>query len=562
MLQQFPVYISRHEVEPHPLSSLVLDPLTHASFVAIFCDGVSMSATERRQVPRTKLEKLAYIHIEPDNGGIVLNVSDGGLAFHSMAPVEKNGQVLFSLKEQNRRIDVCGELVWTDEVQKIGGLRFTTLTSEAREQITNWASQAQEPEISRSSSLGAAFLRAFPNLKVRNLVPRVATSEDLSPRWTKVRLKLSGFSAGLATGLLVSMLTGLIFAFTYAHRQQFGESLIRLGEKMASKAPTKSATPSFAQTAGTIAPPTPSIQTPVLVTATPGGVPAHRKLQQSDPEFQDVVQIFPPPHSETGKTPENARRPVVSSPLPTDAQSLKTNRVSSESGPQNATSSAQHIAPPNAGMVASAAPISLAPTAVPPPATASTGLPTPREPLHQVQVSSVSAAPALPLQHFFDLGKFRQQQAAQDLSERVTQLGMRSNVVNKGHLWMSSYQVLVGPYLTESEEKKIHGDLSTNGIKALPFERGSRGFAFRSNLSVGGSRLPVGELSITWETYVSEAKVKFMQDGSLIASANASWSNRPQKFAHNEYVYENGGGNSRPLLEVHFAGLDRALVFK
>jgi hypothetical protein len=79
---------------------------------------------------------------------------------------------------------------------------------------------------------------------------------------------------------------------------------------------------------------------------------------------------------------------------------------------------------------------------------------------------------------------------------------------------------------------------------------------------VGGSRLPVGELSITWETYVSEAKVKFMQDGSLIASANASWSNRPQKFAHNEYVYENGGGNSRPLLEVHFAGLDRALVFK
>ena len=91
-----------------------------------------MSATERRQVPRTKLEKLAYIHIEPDNGGIVLNVSDGGLAFHSMAPVEKNGQVLFSLKEQNRRIDVCGELVWTDEVQKIA--RFGDIEALAERQ--------------------------------------------------------------------------------------------------------------------------------------------------------------------------------------------------------------------------------------------------------------------------------------------------------------------------------------------------------------------------------------------------------------------------------------------
>ena len=521
-----------------------------------------MSATERRQVPRTKVEKLAYIHIEPDNGGIVLNVSDGGLAFHSMAPVEKNGQLLFSLKEQNRRIDVCGELVWTDEVQKIGGLRFTTLTSEAREQITNWASQAEEPKSNGGSTLGAAFLRAFPSLKVGNLVRRVETSEDRYPRWTKVRLKLSGFSAGLATGLLVSMLTGLIFAFTYAHRQQFGESLIRLGEKMASKTPTKSVAPTPAQTASPSASATPSVQTSAPVSATPSSAPPHSKRQKGEPEFQDVVQIFPPPRSATAKQPEKARKPDVSSPLPADPQSLRTNRVISESEPQNTTSSAQHTTPPNAGMVASAAPISLAAPAVLSPSTASTGVPAPREPLQQVQASSVSAAPALPLQHFFDLGKFKQQQTAQDLSERVSHLGMRSNVVNKGHLWMSSYQVLVGPYLTESEEKRIHGDLVTNGINALPFERGSRGFAFRSNLTVGGSRLPVGELSISWETYVSEAKVKFMQDGSLIASANASWSSRPQKFAHNEYVYENGGGNSRPLLEVHFAGLDRALVFK
>src|SRR5450759_4937613 len=97
-----------------------------------------MVGPERRQSSRTTMEGLAYIHIEPDNGGIVLNVSEQGLCFQSIAPVERNGPFHFSLLEHNRSIDACGELVWTDETQKFGGLRFTTLTSEARGQITHW----------------------------------------------------------------------------------------------------------------------------------------------------------------------------------------------------------------------------------------------------------------------------------------------------------------------------------------------------------------------------------------------------------------------------------------
>src|SRR5690242_18746386 len=105
-----------------------------------------MLPTERRNLPRTNIEKLAYIHIEPNNGGIVRNISRDGLGFHSQAPVEKNGPVRFSLKEQNRRIDICGELAWTDAVNKIGGLRFTTLTPEARRQIEDWLSQPADSE--------------------------------------------------------------------------------------------------------------------------------------------------------------------------------------------------------------------------------------------------------------------------------------------------------------------------------------------------------------------------------------------------------------------------------
>ena len=37
------------------------------------------TTAERRQAPRTKLVEIAYIGMGPENGGLVLDVSDGGL---------------------------------------------------------------------------------------------------------------------------------------------------------------------------------------------------------------------------------------------------------------------------------------------------------------------------------------------------------------------------------------------------------------------------------------------------------------------------------------------------
>jgi len=285
-------------------------------------------------------------------------------------------------------------------------------------------------------------------------------------------------------------------------------------------------------------------------------VPSRHKNDTEETQLQDVVQILPAPKSSLQKTPRNTRDVQPLSPK-ASATAVEATRASV--GPPS-----QHVTAPNTEELASVAAASTTPASLtlpPKPSASPDNIPTQRGPLGQVQAQSLSSAPALPLQRFFDLGRFKQQ-AAQDLSERVAQLGMRSSVVNRGHFWMSSYQVLVGPYLTEAEESKIHSGLVSNGIKARPFERGSRGFAFRSALTVGGSKLPVGDLNISWETYISEAKVKFTQDGVVLASADASWVPRQQKFAHNEYVYQNLGGNSRPLLEVHFAGLERALVFR
>jgi hypothetical protein len=532
-----------------------------------------MSATERRHVPRTKLDKLAYIHIEPNNGGIVLNVSGDGLAFHSMAPVEKNGPVHFSLKEQNRRIDVCGELIWTDEIQKIGGLRFTTLTNEAREQVDSWISQPETAaEEQAGSTLGAAFLRVFPSLSVRRFVPRLDSYDRLAPLRTKLRLKMSGFSGGLATGLLISMLTSFTFVFSYAHRQQFGEYLIHLGERLTGKAEPELKSAPSQQAANIVPPPVKASIAPTLTSPLHAPTLVRPQAQVHETQNPQAVPsqqtLNAPAPSATKASIEKAPKSLASEQFVSKSQPPKSTQPPATSvvPHANMAPAAQRVPPPNTrDVAASSAPPSLAPPSSSIPAKLlvnPVNAPVPREPQGAVQAQSFASDPGLPLQMFFDLGKFKQQELAQDLSERVAHLGIRASVVNKGHLWMNSYQVLAGPYITLDEEKKIHSNLVSNGIKARPFERGSRGFAFRSGLTIGGSKLPVGDFTISWETYVAEAKVKFTQAGSVLATADGKWINHPQKFPHNEYVYQNLGNGSRPLLEVHFAGLDRALVFR
>ena len=163
---------------------------------------------------------------------------------------------------------------------------------------------------------------------------------------------------------------------------------------------------------------------------------------------------------------------------------------------------------------------------------------------------------------FFDVGRFKKEWLAQSLNDQLTQLGIHATIVPRGHLWTTSYQVLAGPYDNEAAESQIRNELLSHGYKPRPFERGTRDFTFRSRLMIGGSRLPTGEFTIGWESYIGDAKVKFTQGRDLLVAADGKWVKRPAKFSNNEYVYQIHADGSRPLLELHFAGMDRALVFR
>ncbi len=106
----------------------------------------SVSMQDRRQSPRTKLVEIAYIGMGPENGGLVLDVSDGGLSFHSVAPVQPAETIRFLLSLRGHsRIEGAGEVVWTNEMRTVCGLRFTSLSSGAREHLNNWTNQSRMP---------------------------------------------------------------------------------------------------------------------------------------------------------------------------------------------------------------------------------------------------------------------------------------------------------------------------------------------------------------------------------------------------------------------------------
>ena len=101
----------------------------------------------RRRFLRKVPDDLAFIQIERDEVGKVLNVSEGGLSFSSVTPIPRNLPVYFwfsfNLKD---RIEAMGEVAWTDLSRTVGGLRFTQLSQASREQIQKWLSGLRTEE--------------------------------------------------------------------------------------------------------------------------------------------------------------------------------------------------------------------------------------------------------------------------------------------------------------------------------------------------------------------------------------------------------------------------------
>src|SRR5437764_733119 len=101
----------------------------------------TMNANRRLQ-ERKPPERIVLCKLGGEKSGSVLNLSEDGLCFESLTPIEETDLLQLHLSfVMNCAIEATGQLAWIDSAKRTGGLRFLELSAPAREQIHAWLSE-------------------------------------------------------------------------------------------------------------------------------------------------------------------------------------------------------------------------------------------------------------------------------------------------------------------------------------------------------------------------------------------------------------------------------------
>lgn len=494
---------------------------------------------ERRRSPRIILGSLAYITFESNTGGIVVNISDEGLCFHTIAPVGQNETIHFWFSAGGRRVEAEGRLIWTDDTRKSGGLRFSALSAEASQQIRNWIVQSSEPIAAARHAVPApsshAVLRSDVIKEVeKGAIHHSATQKDLS-RWLETLARWGEFSRGLATGILIAAVVAGLFLF-HAYKHQIGESLIGLGERFA-------ATPHSA-------PPSPASASPQVVAPTVRphvAAPASLAAATSVP-VPNPAPVQPPTkaaNSTQAKLEPKAIAPAISL-IP-----------STETLPPIDFGPARPSPPPPAETAGIAQPESADrsadKTAVMAVKPAGNSVENPED------IAEINSG--VPFGRYFDLGNSKDELGAHNTMDDLARIGVHAFVIPKHHLWMNSYQVIAGPYRDQEEMQAAGTNLRSHGFKTHSLPKQSRGLTLLSSTAPHGSGQPPTEnLIVNWETYSPEVTVNFVKGGDTVTKTQGTWVRKSDPYGYDAIVYKQNGNGSRTLLEIWFHGMNRAVV--
>jgi TonB family protein len=116
---------------------------------------VSVPANDRRAHPRQRIRSLAYVHLGEGNGGIILNISEGGIAVQAAEALDEGEGVIgmrIEIPRSRKRLEVRGEIMWVGETRKEAGLRFVDLQEDALRRIRSWMAREESPETAPEES--------------------------------------------------------------------------------------------------------------------------------------------------------------------------------------------------------------------------------------------------------------------------------------------------------------------------------------------------------------------------------------------------------------------------
>lgn len=492
---------------------------------------------ERRRSPRISLASLAYITFESNCGGIVLNISDEGLCFHTITPVEKNDTIRFWFSAGGRQIEANGRLVWTDDSRKTGGFRFNALSAEATQQIRNWIAQSSEAFAAPRQSAGAQTAHGGARSRVNQadkMVADASAARRESRRWIVAPSRWGEFSRGLATGILIAVVLVAIFLFD-AYKHRIGESLIFLGERFGATPRSQQASP---------APASASLQAlgPATQEHTASPAPAATPASSSE-------QVLLQPPTKAARLAQSKLEPKVVAPSLSFAPSTT-------AWPLIDFAAARPIPPgPEAGGIAQpeSSDGSADKTTVMAVRPASNSVEDAED------IAEINSG--VPFGRYFDLGRFKDELGARTATDDLAHIGIHAIVIPKHRLWMNSYQVIAGPYRDPQEMEAASGTLHSHGFKTHSIPKQSRGLTLRSTTAPRGlAEAPTEDLVVDWRTYSPEVTVNFVKAGDTVAKAEGKWVKKPIPYDYDAVVYKQNANGSRTLLEIWFHGMNRAVV--
>jgi hypothetical protein len=103
----------------------------------------AVNGKNRRRSDRQRVKTIAYIDLGSSNGGMLIDVSEGGLSFQGIHPLQA-GQVFsvdFKLPGINQSFKSTGQIVWLNDSRKGGGLRFVEPLEETRNLLKGWLAE-------------------------------------------------------------------------------------------------------------------------------------------------------------------------------------------------------------------------------------------------------------------------------------------------------------------------------------------------------------------------------------------------------------------------------------
>jgi TonB family protein len=129
------------------------------------------------------VNSLAYIELGDDNGGIVINFSEGGLAVQAAMPIPETqlSRIRFQLPRSGEWAEGTAEIAWASESRKLAGIRFVGIADEAREEIRSWVAGEAAPSALTADALPrkkeSPSLESPPPRMARKLVPELVAAK-------------------------------------------------------------------------------------------------------------------------------------------------------------------------------------------------------------------------------------------------------------------------------------------------------------------------------------------------------------------------------------------------